>query len=67
MGGADASPIARRLLAVLAGLVVAETVWALAYVTVGEQNPLIWLAPAVFAVGGGLAIGRSHFTSRQVV
>lgn len=32
-------------------LTVAQCAWAIAYVTVGESNPMVWLAPViVFAV-----------------
>ena len=35
-------------------LTVAQCVWAIAYVTVGESNPIVWLAPVVvFAVSIG--------------
>jgi hypothetical protein len=35
---------------VLAGATVAEVVWALAYLTVGESAPWIWLLPVAAAV-----------------
>jgi hypothetical protein len=48
----------RLAAAVLGGLTAAEAFWALAYVTIGEARPWIWLAPLVTAAGVGRLLGR---------
>jgi hypothetical protein len=55
----DASPIARWSLACLAALVVAESAWALVYVTAGEHSPAIWPVPLVLALVCLRAMTRS--------
>lgn len=39
--------------AVVLALTVGELVWALTYITLGEVQPLIWLAPGAAALASG--------------
>lgn len=47
-------------------LTAAQCVWAIAYVTVGESNPMVWLAPVVvFAmsiVAGTVVLSRRPYS-----
>lgn len=43
---------------VVAMLTIAETAWAVTYVTIGEGQPMIWLAPAVATLAVGVGFAR---------
>lgn len=45
------------------GVLSAELGWAAAYVAVGEQQPLIWLVPAVGALLAGVVLVRVRLAS----
>jgi energy-converting hydrogenase Eha subunit G len=39
-------------------LTIAEAVWALTFLTVGEARPTIWLVPLLGTIAGGVAYTR---------
>lgn len=50
----------------LVSLTAAEVAWALAYLTAGETNPLIWALPATALVAAALAsLHSSRLTTQR--
>ncbi|HKY15218.1 MAG TPA: hypothetical protein VJM33_09860 [Microthrixaceae bacterium] len=53
----------RAIGALLAGLTIAEVVWALAYLMAGESSPWIWLVPMAAAAATVVAMWTSANTA----
>ena len=61
--GARAGRVVAVVDGLLAAVLSAELGWAAAYVAVGEQQPLIWLVPAVGALLAGVVLVRVRLAS----